>query len=449
MEEQPAPLTGMRELPRRSSPHEWLISLQNAHDHHDDKEREGEQGDGSITASQKTGCIQRVPTMLRDVKANTKCYDPMMVSIGPIHYGKPHLQAGETLKKRLASHFLLGRETREIESIYAELEEMVSEARNRYERDSTDKFNDYAFAQLMFIDACFILQFVDSCLDGRLSELKIQSRDEGFIRRDLLLMENQLPLMVVDKLMDWKPFLRNYLINYFIVKYIEVPILGREQMVIIHRDLYAELPLHLLHLVHIRLVGPEGGQEVGYHTAMSNWYRYRSAKKLESAGIHIRPSKTLHLTDVRFQSIRLSAKLGLPPIAINSQTKTILLNLAAYETCYNVEDSWVTSYICFMDSLIDDVEDVTELGSNGVFHNLLGTNQQVADLFNDMANSLVPNPKIYSHAKVCIERHFENKAQIWMREWLRSNFTFLAFAGAIVSIFLSCLQTYYTIFPRK
>ncbi|KAH8485745.1 hypothetical protein H0E87_027256 [Populus deltoides] len=51
----------------------------------------------------------------------------------------------------------------------------------------------------------------------------------------------------------------------------------------------------------------------------------------------------------------------------------------------------VASYICFIDSLIDHPEDVREMRSQGKLLNTLGSDQQVTELFNEIANYSVPN----------------------------------------------------------
>ncbi|KAI7997163.1 putative UPF0481 protein [Camellia lanceoleosa] len=110
--------------------------------------------------------------------------------------------------------------------------------------------------------------------------------------------------------------------------------------------------------------------------------------------------------------------LKLPPMIIDDTTKYVLLNLAAYEACPDsVTDFGMTSYICFMDSLIDNAEDVKVLRSKGILLNFLGSDQQVADIFNEIATELVPSPHVYVEVKTRIQKHHRNSMKIWMAEW--------------------------------
>ena len=79
----------------------------------------------------------------------------------------------------------------------------------------------------------------------------------------------------------------------------------------------------------------------------------------------------------------MQQKVILPPLSIEDSTKSMLLNMLAFETCPDcLDDFWVTSYICFMDSLTNNAEDVIVLRSQNVLVNCLGSDQDVADLFN-------------------------------------------------------------------
>ncbi|XP_016544904.2 UPF0481 protein At3g47200-like [Capsicum annuum] len=177
--------------------------------------------------------------------------------------------------------------------------------------------------------------------------------------------------------------------------------------------------------------------------------------ELRRAGIHFRPGKSRRLSDVKFTSFHCSGQLTLPPITIDDSTKSEFLNLVAYEACPDTPDDFaITSYLSFMDSLVDQPEDVKELRSKGILLNFLGSDQEVADLFNEIARDLVPNPHAYVDEKAKIENHYNNKGKIWIAEWKSTHFntpwTVVAFIAALFVIclqvsdtFLAGVQTYY------
>nr|TKR63929.1 hypothetical protein D5086_0000320600 [Populus alba] len=130
------------------------------------------------------------------------------------------------------------------------------------------------------------------------------------------------------------------------------------------------LPAHLLELLYYKSM---------YHYSKSNHEKakkgsrghclYYSARSLKKVGIRFWPRWTGAVTDVKFKSSTFWGTLKVPPIIIDESTKSLLLNLVAYETSAALDQLWVSSYICFMDSLIDDAKDVR---SNGIIINYLG-----------------------------------------------------------------------------
>uniref|UniRef100_A0A6N2LNT8 Uncharacterized protein n=1 Tax=Salix viminalis TaxID=40686 RepID=A0A6N2LNT8_SALVM len=199
-----------------------------------------------------------------------------------------------------------------IKDLYENVKEVLKKARRCYHENITEKFDDEEFSKMMFIDGCFILQFMH-CLDNESEKLEMSEQQIFHMKRDFLLLENQLPFAVLDSL--------------------------REQ----------------------RLTGA--------------------------------------ITDVKFKSSLLSGKVEAPPIIIDESTESLLLNLVAYESVVALDQLWVSSYILFMDSLIDDAEDVEEMRSNGIIINYLRADQKVADLFNGMGQSLTHDKMVLSSAR--------------------------------------------------
>ncbi|KAK9289718.1 hypothetical protein L1049_007877 [Liquidambar formosana] len=355
-------------------------------------------------------------------------------------------------------------------------QEVAGDARECYAEGATERFTDEAFTRMMFLDGCFILQFMYCIVNSKRETMKLKSYDVAFMQRDLFLLENQLPFLVLEELMSlrlvkdgWREMIINFIkqaratppprgdswkkmiINFMMSKCIW----GKQGSTMTKKGGFEGHPVHLLELFRTQIIDIKAlTSDCGCSQSSTDWFSYRSAKELKMVGIHFRAHEIRCFSDVKFKSNLFSGQLTLPPVTIDDSTKSMLLNLVAYETCPDApEDFGVTSYICFMDSLIDQAEDVMELRSKGILLNFLGSDQQVADLFNEIANDLVPNPNAYLEAKRGIERHCKSNIKIWIAEWLHTHFTspwtFLAFFGAILALSLSVMQTYYARFPPK
>ncbi|KAA8518026.1 hypothetical protein F0562_015493 [Nyssa sinensis] len=387
--------------------------------------------------------MQKVPRKLRKIESNKECFDPLVVSIGPYHHGKPELEPMEKFKILWAQQYAKLSQV-PIGILYNKVAEVARDARECYLVGSTDEIGDEAFARMMFLDGCFVLHFIYCIIEGKQKDLKIKSNDTALVRRDLFLLENQVPFQVLEALMSFK-FKKNegeHMIKCFIMRSKEIVLEERG----------VKQPLHLLELVRAQLIDFNTVTEEYGCYLTGDWYTHRSAKDFKAAGIHFKPSKTSRITDITFESKGTFGQMTLPLIKIDDLIKSFLLNLVAYEACPDSPDDFgVTSYVCFMDTLIDDAEDVKVLRKKGVLWNCLGSDQQVADLFNEITKDLVPSPHSYLTVKSRIEQHHKNNMKIWMAEWrqnyLRSPWTVIAVSAAILAIFLTLIQTILGGFP--
>ncbi|KAG5252732.1 UPF0481 protein [Salix suchowensis] len=388
--------------------------------------------------------IHEVPGKLKEKKE--KCYRPLAVSIGPYHYSdrKGKLQQVEKLKARMMVEFVEDSGAQR-EDFYDKVKEELQKARGCYDEIITEKFNVEEFSKMMFIDGCFILQFMH-CLDNESEKLEMSEQQIFHVKRDLLLLENQLPFAVLDSLREQSTLLT------FAVQLLNLnlsldwsPPPGKTQ------------PDHLLQLLYYKSM---------YHYSKRNHKKaqpgsrghglYYSAKKLKKAGIRFWPRLTGAITDVKFKSSLLSGKVEAPPIIIDESTESLLLNLVAYESAAALDQLWVSSYILFMDSLIDDAEDVEEMRSNGIIINYLGADKNVADLFNGMGESLTHDTydsAAYNDVKMAINKQCESTMKRWAYEWKKTYFsnpwTFITVLAASFGLSLTATQTYYTRFPPK
>ncbi|KAI3682348.1 hypothetical protein L1987_82276 [Smallanthus sonchifolius] len=220
---------------------------------------------------------------------------------------------------------------------------------------------------MMLFDACFILYYIQYIFGEKLENCEeLKSNQIAFIHQDLFLLENFVDLDEVMKVVDVdfkiEAFICDNILasrrpkrSWFNVKSMFCAQKGYQEEYYSRADLNNVVPDHLISLLHLSLTR--------------------------------KPSSTMSLTHVEFCKGMwwFSVSVKLPPITVNDSTKA-MLNLIAYEMCSRDAsyDAWVTSYICFMDTLIDHPEDVTALHKAGVVENCLGCDEEVAKLFNEI-----------------------------------------------------------------
>ena len=135
---------------------------------------------------------------------------------------------------------------------------------------------------------------------------------------------------------------------------------------------------------------------------------------------------------------------------MDDSTGPKFFNLIAYEMCPDFENDYgVTSYISFLDSLIDEAKDVIDLRKEGILRNLLGSDEEVALVFNEIGTDLVPNPEIYRDVRSKIQKYHEKKRMTYINEVIHNHFsspwTVVAFTAALFALILSIAQTVYSI----
>ena len=177
-----------------------------------------------------------------------------------------------------------------------------------------------------------------------------------------------------------------------------------------------EEPSHFLDLLRSALLG--GSKKIRKQEAQGfccpDWPSFRHIKELKAAGIHLKRSRTSFLTDISFKSCFLCGYLKLPQIIIDDFTKPKVLNIVAYEMCQGGPyDYAVTSYMCFLYDIIDHADDVKELRSKHILSNLLGSDEDVAQLFNEISNDLV-DPEAYKDVKDRIQEHYNKRMNTWI-----------------------------------
>ena len=183
--------------------------------------------------------------------------------------------------------------------------------------------------------------------------------------------------------------------------------------------------IHLLDILWTRLLADQSAKkdvhsfgnahehgEGAKKTKVRDWQSFRNVQELGAAGIHLEYNHSSCLRMITFSKKWnfYPGILKLPPIIVDDLTGPKFLNLIAYEMCLDFDNDFgITSYISFLDSLIDESKDFIDLRSSGILRNLLGSDEEVARVFNEIGTNLVPKPKIYRIVRSQIQELYDKK----------------------------------------
>ncbi|KAK0596634.1 hypothetical protein LWI29_017577 [Acer saccharum] len=462
---------------------ETSSSLKKKFESLDDAMKEISAGEAENSTKPK---IQKIPFMLRDNDNFKKYLKPRVVSIGPYHAKDPNLQVTKRMKLKLAALFIkYGGIDRDV--LYEKIIEKISNFKGCYAKKATKGYNDKELAWMFLVDGCALLHYMIICgsdekkdRDDMLKQLKIKKDHMAFVQQDVFLLDNQLPYELLELLMGLSN--KQYELKHSLEKFILDSINAPPGLYEANQKNYQKAdqknyqawiiprwkdkkPLHLLDLLRAILIQPdnekdachatipmrERSQKQKFNDALTFkkkrlWHSsFRNIEELKAAGISLKPSETSSMKSISFSA----GTLKIPPIIVDDWTEAKLLNLAAYEMCPDFQNEFeVSTYIFFMDSLIDRAQDVKELRQSGILHNALGSDKEVAKLFNRISTDLVPN-HIYEDVRKKIQSHCDNKWKTWRAQFrarhLHSPWSAFAFIAAILVVASSIVQTVYTV----
>ncbi|PON54725.1 hypothetical protein TorRG33x02_301560 [Trema orientale] len=402
--------------------------------------------------------IQKVPFFFRDKQNFENYYEPRAVSIGPIHHGKPWLELAELYKLKLAAKFIkdTGKGT---EELYKIIKDKIYYLKDYFQEEVIKGYDDDTLSWILFLDGCYVLQFTYSFLLCELEQLGIENQHVQQI--DLFLLENQIPFEVLKLLLNPIPDEFRNILKTSIEGFTRVTIMTPSECKT-SRNLAINIdelnPAHLLDLLQqvlarVRQPSYKAKKISIKSSTHPTQQSFRNIQELKASGINLRPSPNCALLrDINFISLRLAAWLELPQLIVDSSTKPMFLNLIAYESCPDNfrTNQEVTSYICFINSLIEEPDDVKDLRSKKIFYVSLGRDREVASLFNELAADLVPNAEIYKDVKDKMQVHYENRrVSTWLAEAYKTYFSspwaMFAFLAAVLGLAMTVVQTWFTV----
>ncbi|GLT73962.1 hypothetical protein SLA2020_457880 [Shorea laevis] len=437
---------------------------------------------GPLNATSTKPLIQKAMPALRklyDEKTMDRHFKPISFSFGPLHHAKEFTQGStfekaEKFKRRLAAMFIIN-SGNQMEVLYENVKKEIQSLRNCYDPIEVVDWEDEELAWMFLMDGCALLHFILLDVQGKWEQLGGKNDQCAFMIHDLFLLENQLPFQLLEILIysciegqkELKDSIAKFINRPFLspVKQISIPIYDQGDSQTHHCERQRqEEPVHLLALLRRKLIGQgvksqekprekDGLLEKLMRKLCSSgkrkiWPTFRNVKDLKAKGIRFKAKeKTDGITDIDFNHRYCMPTLTLAPILVDEGTMPILLNLIAYEMCSDfTNECEITSYVTFLESLIDSGKDVKELRDAGVLFNALGSDEYVAEMFNKISKYLVSNPEKYEGLKDRIQDHCDllwaSDVAYFYRTYFSSPWSLLVFLGAVAGLVMTGLQTY-------
>lgn len=471
-----------RDLPIGTEPREWISAEEWTINIH-----QQQNCDVELLRTPSAVSIFKVPNFLKDSK--TEAYVPTIVSLGPYHHREAKLRSMDNHKGRALSRMTtrfndkrnLGNVLNNM-NFFFEAKNVIVPAENEIRKGYEEKI-DYDGEKLgimLILDGCFILEVLRTLGGDNFPVPNASNYYEPIFERnkidytgfdilnDILMLENQIPVTVLLKLLQLE--LDEVPIAEVQKKLFKVLVKAtRSKFYPFDYDMSNwswpqpdEHVQHLLGLLHGLIVyaddkiDPNGSvgaaanhvKRIPRESGEVGVKRIPRAVELRNAGIKFKPSGG-GIKKISFEAER--ATICLPPINITDHTEVLFRNLVAFEVCKASNINYVTCYLSLMDELIDSDEDVAVLRRSNIVTNYLGSDAEVADLFNCLCKGVtVSREDALEQVKLQVNDHYTSKFKVWFAELMKVHFsspwTCLALVATIIVVLLTAVQALFSIF---
>ncbi|KAJ6794130.1 UPF0481 protein-like [Iris pallida] len=445
--------------------------------------------------------IYRVLPSVRDEHA--KDYEPKIVSIGPFHHKNDPDQPMEKLKWRYLQD-LLGRtrDSNMLQKYVDKVRELEPRAREHY-AEPVEPDSD-AFVKMMVVDGSFVVEFLIKMyyVEKERRKLDAVNWNLPLLRNDLLLLENQIPFLVLVSLFEVSDF-GDLLPDLGEDDDDDVPVtLMKLAISYITKDKFECLPSapdpslvhHLLHLYHLSLL-PTPPEPVARSCCHTMVHMVKKVKALAlgsflwllSSLLHCRipldccegeralddeesvtaPRVIPSVTELKESGVEFKKKtnagslldvvfrdgvLEIPVLAIQERTPPLFRNLIAFEQCCPASGSHFTCYAAFLNNLVDTPGDVAILKERGVIESKLGQDEEVADLFHKLGKGAYLDFEDHYLVELFkeVRRYHEFEHHRWraklMHDYFGNPWAIISLVAAVILLVVTVLQTFYTMY---
>jgi hypothetical protein len=360
-----------------------------------------------------------------------KAYTPKSVSIGPFHHGLQESRGVKMQRLKYLQKFCLrtGKSQKDLASFIEEKEEKI----RRYYSETFELISSKEFVKIVLLDGIFIIELLWRNFKrkntGKYANDYILSNPwlESHIKQDLILLENQLPFKILQKLYEFAfdreevpPFLE-LACQFFEDKQYRPVEKEVKHFTDLKRMFYSPTNPKLdskppKHLRYTATKLDEAGLE--FKELEDKDSHQKSLLDIEFAkGKHLERHPCLNLKwlfsclpCLKFQctnSVRCILKV--PQLVIDNETEALFRNLMAMEQCRYPKDTYICNYVLLMDTLITTKDDVRLLVEKKVIVNKLGSSKAVTTLINTLGHEIVERESCYHELYRLLNDHCDSK----------------------------------------
>ncbi|EXC31343.1 hypothetical protein L484_017623 [Morus notabilis] len=416
--------------------------------------------------------IFKIPTIL--LRHNQNAYAPNAFSFGPFHHNKENLKPTERIKARylrdLISRLIdsdpnnpnpnmdpVQTRTLMIKTLTEAINKKRKEARQYYA--GPIGMEEDKFVEVLVLDGCFIVELLrKKAYEGLRDRENGQERDPIFsmscllqyLWHDLLLLENQIPWMVLDILYgltttpidDEKPLVQ-LVIEFFgnifstspppIEPLLSSPHPGKHILDLLRNSLV--LNSSIIHQ-----------NKTNSDTISCELEPMRSATSLEESGIKFKMCASKSILDIKFHEKQ--GVLEIPTLFIQETTETVFRNLISLEQCCPNYDPIITSYAVLLDNLINSKDDMEILCKSKAIYNWLNIDDATR-FFNKLYIDTFVKETFYIELTHQVNEYcrypWHKYRRVLMRDYFKHPWAFISVIAATTALILTFLQTLFPI----
>ncbi|XP_021800700.1 UPF0481 protein At3g47200-like [Prunus avium] len=408
-------------------------------------------GFNSLSPPSSECCIYRVPQQLRSV--NEKLCTPQAVSIGPLHHGKEGLNVVlEEHKQRYLQDFI-GRTNVSLEDFIKKIKD--HEARLRRCHGEPIKFSSDEFVTIILVDAAFVIELLLKYYFKFQDENDLWENNDRIFNKprmlldllpDLQLLENQLPFFILEDLNKITVSCNSSELSMIKLSYkflkkaldLEGAEDSLQKISSCSCNPKVEHFLDFIRTLHLTKLEETDQSNEG---RSKNFMTTHCITKLHQAGVKFKLASSRNLFDIKFDD----GILVIPKLKISDHTELTLRNLIAFEQCH-CQNNYISDYVSLMDNFVNTEKDVEYLLKDGIVEHMLGDDNKVCTLINNLGRGVVLHREGYHFATLseslnsyCREPWHKWKANL-RQNYFNTPWATISVIAAVLLLILTCVQ---------